>query len=115
MTKITDSILLSVKSKHTHDELVKKLDDLGIMDLSNYPKTHELFSDKHRSVPGFMKDESGRQEKYLEIVSLAPKLYAIKSQVLEESANNSTKTTFRAKGRFYNTFLTCFILKQYSL
>ena len=67
------------------------------MDLSNLPESHPLYSTKNRYIPGFMKDEGELKERYLEVISLAPKLYAIKSETLG-TATPETKTMFRAKG-----------------
>ena len=94
---LSDSVILQVKSKHSYEELLKKLDDTGVMDLSNLDPSHPLFSEKNKHSPGYMKTECCLKERYTEIISLAPKLYAIKSETLD-TPTTETKETFRAKG-----------------
>jgi hypothetical protein len=51
----TDSWVLAVREKRPDDAVVKLGDDL--MDCSNYEEDHALFSEKHKSAVGFLKNE----------------------------------------------------------
>ena len=67
----TDSLMFYVKGM-TREDLFKRL--FYIMDFSNYPKDHVLYSDIVKAVPGFLKDENCGK-KIVEVVGLRSKCY----------------------------------------
>ena len=67
----TDSLMFYVKGM-TREDLFKRLFD--IMDFSNYPKDHVLYSDIVKAVPGFLKDENCGK-KIVEVVGFRSKCY----------------------------------------
>ena len=72
----TDSYVLHVKNM-TRLHMLKKLSPL--MDFSNYPPQHPMFSTKHKGELGFFKDENAG-ECITEIIALRSKCYAMKTQ-----------------------------------
>ena len=70
----TDSLMFYVKGM-TREELFKRL--YAIMDFSNYPIDHPLYSKEVKAVPGFLKDENAG-EKITEVVGLRSKCYMYK-------------------------------------
>ena len=77
----TDSLILHCNN-HSTMEVMRKL--APIMDFSNLPKDHPLYSEVRKQVPGFMKNETPTDE-ILEIVAPKSKCYFLKLR------NTSTK------------------------
>jgi hypothetical protein len=76
----TDSFVYHIQTKDVYRDLEKIQQ---YFDFSNYPKSHFLFSDKNKKIPGFFKDESGG-EFITEFVSLKSKMYAFVRQEREK-------------------------------
>ena len=94
----TDSFFLEVKSKYKRDEILaqfknvrNELDPLaqGVLDTSNYPKDHPLYSNVNTSRLGCFKDEA-KGKKIVEFICLCPKQYSF---ILEGGKHDN-----RAKG-----------------
>ena len=85
----TDSFFLQCNNISIHDQLYPAMIRDGLLDTSNYPKEHQLFSNSYKTQLGNVKDEcSGK--KLIECIFLKPKCYSFKVQ------DNSEKR--RAKG-----------------
>ena len=82
----TDSLCYSIQTKDFYKDIKKHKD---LFDTSNYPKDHELYSDKNKKVLGKFKDETDGIP-ITEFVGLRSKLYAFKT------VNDHTQK--RAKG-----------------
>ena len=68
----TDSLIYEI----TEENLNEKLKELGdYFDFSNFPKSHELYSEKNKKVPGLFKDETSGQP-ISEFVGLRAKMYS---------------------------------------
>ncbi len=67
----TDSFLFAANISCSEWAL-KQLDD--VMDFSNFPKDHPLFSNERKKVPGYLKSEVGAGQ-IVEAVALKPKTY----------------------------------------
>ena len=61
-----------------------------LLDTSNYPKDHPLYSTKFASQIGKFKDESAGVQRFVDCIFLRPKLYSLKS--------DTTKHVIKAKG-----------------
>ena len=73
----TDSFFLKCKGISIHDQLYPAMIRDGLLDTSNYPKDHKLFSNLYKAQLGKVKDEcSGK--KLMECVFLKPKCYSFK-------------------------------------
>ena len=83
----TDSFLLKLRTHLSEDECVQQLHD--IMDTSNYPSSHPLYSREREKALGFLKDEVPTK-KILSFVGLKSKTYAIQIE--------GGKTEVKAKG-----------------
>jgi len=71
----TDSFVVLGKGM-TKPQALNKICDL--MDFSNYPKHHSLYSVKNKAVPGFLKDENEGGH-IVEFVGVKAKCYAIRT------------------------------------
>uniref|UniRef100_T1JU36 DNA-directed DNA polymerase n=1 Tax=Tetranychus urticae TaxID=32264 RepID=T1JU36_TETUR len=72
----TDSLIYEIKT----DDIRADLQSFAhIMDFSNYPKDHPLYSNIHNKKIGYLKDEMGG-EQIAEFVGIRPKLYALKTE-----------------------------------
>ena len=81
----TDSLLLHVKGMSRND-MLDRLSATDCMDFSNYPKHHPRYSDKHKSEPGYFKDESAGN--YMtEAIALKAKCYVTRT-ISADSASN---------------------------
>ena len=80
----TDSFFLEIKNIEL-ETLKKRMKDDGLLDTSNYPKDHPLFSDAHKAQIGLVKDEMcGRAIR--EWVHLRPKCYSLETEEGQGSA-----------------------------
>ena len=59
----------------TRNDVLDQLSDC--MDFSNYPKSHPRFSLKHKSIPGYFKDENSSNY-MVEVIGLKSKCYITK-------------------------------------
>jgi len=74
----TDSLILEVQTENVYQDLQLHLaDDPPTLDTSNFPKSHVLFSNQHKKVPGPMKDECAGLP-LEEVVLLAPNVKALR-------------------------------------
>ena len=88
----TDSFFLSLKNVCANSLLEKMARD-DVLDSSNYPKDHPLYSDRNRARLGCVKDETaGRAAK--EIIMLRPKAYSI----IYADSSAASEGIRRAKG-----------------
>jgi len=53
---ILDSLCYEIETEDVYEDMKSMLD---LLDTSNFPRAHELFSDKNKKVPGKFKDELG--------------------------------------------------------
>ena len=72
----TDSLVYLVE---TPDFYADMKEDSHLYDLSNFPKTHPMYSDANKKAIGFMKDEEPAN-KITEFIALRSKLYAYTTQ-----------------------------------
>jgi hypothetical protein len=73
----TDSLFISVEGLvNLHEEMYPAMIQDGLLDTSNYPKEHALYSNKLNSRLGCIKDEF-KGKTCREIVMLAPKCYSM--------------------------------------
>ena len=77
MMSDTDSFLFSFKKKTTN-EFLSNIEH--IMDFSNYPKDHTLFSRANAGQLGYLKDEMKGEAEISGVVALKSKCYSIKSR-----------------------------------
>ena len=94
----TDSFFLEVSNIDLQDQLLPMMFSDGLLDTSNYPHFHDLYSKKYENKVGLFKDESAGKEDYVEWVFLRPKCYSL----LSADGTSSHK----AKGVKRNTHLT---------
>ncbi|XP_053205831.1 uncharacterized protein LOC128390178 [Panonychus citri] len=71
----TDSLIYHLKTDNINHDL-QILSHL--MDFSNYPQSHNLFSNENKKKIGFVKNEVAGDE-ILEFIGIKPKLYALKT------------------------------------
>lgn len=69
----TDSFLFKTSNTKAYEKKV-----LPLMDFSNYPPNHPMFSEKNKAKLGFFKDELAGQYKISEFVGLRAKCYSMK-------------------------------------
>ena len=84
----TDSFFLECNGVSLENELLPAMVADRLLDTSNYPNTHPLYSNAIGKVIGKFKDESGGVQDYTEAVFLRPKCYYLES----------SKPTMKAKG-----------------
>lgn len=80
----TDSYFLEIKNIPLHALTQSMMHD-GLLDTSNYPPNHLLFSNKNASKVGLCKDESEAKVTYIEWVFLRPKCYSLLTQECQNS------------------------------
>ncbi|XP_015795590.1 uncharacterized protein LOC107371957 [Tetranychus urticae] len=99
----TDSLIYDIKS----DDITKDMEGLSsLMDYSNYPNDHVLFSDCNLKKVGYLKDEMGGKV-IEEFVALKPKLYAIKVEdAIMKRAKGVQKSVLKKKINF-DDYLNC--------
>jgi len=69
----TDSLIYRIETNNFFNDL--KFDLLDHFDALNFPINHFCFSNKHKNIPGYFKDEL-KSEIMTQFVTLRPKLYA---------------------------------------
>ena len=78
----TDSLAYEVKT----DDIFKDFENFkDIMDFSDYPKDHFLYSEKNKKKIGCMKDE-GNSKIFSHFIGLAPKLYSFIGKDINKNA-----------------------------
>lgn len=53
---ILDSLCYEIETEDVYEDMKSMVD---LLDTSNFPRTHELFSENNKKVPGKFKDELG--------------------------------------------------------
>jgi len=53
---ILDSLCYEIETEDVYEDMKSMVD---LLDTSNFPRAHELFSEKNKKVPGKFKDELG--------------------------------------------------------
>jgi hypothetical protein len=85
----TDSFFLECRNVDLQSQLLPAMIRDELLDTSNYPKDHALYSSKHANVVGKFKDEGAGTTQFTDWVFLRPKLYSLQS---------ATGCTAKAKG-----------------
>ncbi|XP_015794009.1 uncharacterized protein LOC107370543 [Tetranychus urticae] len=99
----TDSLIYAIKTQ----DIVSDLRYFSsIMDFSNYPKEHPLYSNVNNKKIGYLKDElAGKQ--IGEFVGIRPKLYAVKTEdEVKKRAKGVPRSILKNKITFED-YLTC--------
>ena len=73
----TDSFFLEIKNIDLHTQLLPQMLHDGLLDTSNYPQNHPLYSRQFENKIGLVKDESAGVDSYVEWVFLRPKCYSL--------------------------------------
>jgi len=73
----TDSFFLWIYG-FSADQLLTKMKEDGLLDSSNFPSTHPLYSEEHKARLGCIKDEA-EGDPFIEWVLLRPKCYSMKA------------------------------------
>jgi hypothetical protein len=74
----TDSLICRISNINLHRDLHPRMLADGLLDSSNYPKEHPLYSENFKARLGCIKDEV-QGESILEAVLLKPKAYSLKT------------------------------------
>lgn len=82
----TDSFLFKVSSAKKFFQYFH-----AFMDFSNYPPTHPYYSEDHKQMLGFFKDEFAAKQKCLEFIGLRSKCYSLKLIGLENNGLTDKK------------------------
>ena len=88
----TDSLFLCVYG-FSADQLLHEMKEDGLLDSSNFPSNHPLFSEEHKAELGCIKDEA-HGDPFIEWILLRPKCYSMKAHVKENKGEDKK----RAKG-----------------
>lgn len=72
----TDSFFLCIEGINTEKDLLPAMLERGLLDTSNYPSTHPLYSNKFKAKLGCIKDEAEGQP-FVEWILLRPKNYSM--------------------------------------
>jgi hypothetical protein len=91
----TDSFFLCVRNVDVERQLLPRMQADGLLDASNYPPQHELYSTKHKAQLGCVKDESAGV-RFKEWLLLRPKLYSFKSHQGQYGCKKAAKGIQRA-------------------
>ena len=75
----TDSFFLACKGVSVSRELLPAMKADGLLDTSNFPHEHTLYSSENANKIGLFKDESGAAIVYKEWIFLRPKCYSLLS------------------------------------
>jgi hypothetical protein len=75
----TDSFFLECRGVNLASQLLPAMKRDHLLDTSNYPTSHPLFSREHASDIGLIKDESGGVTAYKEWIFIRPKCYSLLS------------------------------------
>lgn len=87
----TDSYVLALGCPSV-DSAITMLKD--VMDTSNYPKTHSLYDESRKNVPGLLKNEMPTQD-IVECVAVRSKVYALRTEKSFDSRCKGVKKTAR--------------------
>ena len=99
----TDSFIYEI----TDDNLTKSLKELeDFFDFSNYPKTHCLFSEKNKRIPGLFKDETAGKV-ISEFVGLRSKMYSFILDGKECKSAKGVKKNVIKNELTHNDFKKC--------
>ena len=72
----TDSLFFTLTGADLYGQVFQKMMVDGLLDTSNYPRTHPQYSEAHKAELGCFKDE-GEGSVYSEFVLLRPKAYSM--------------------------------------
>jgi hypothetical protein len=89
----TDSFLFKTNNTEEYEKKIKKL-----MDFSNYPKEHKLYSTENKAKLGFFKDELGGKLSVTEFVGLRSKCYSLNMKE-KETLKKVEKKVCKGLGR----------------
>ena len=90
----TDSFLFKVSSAKKFFRYFR-----AVMDFSNYPQTHPSYSEDHKQMLGFFKDEFAGKQKCLEFIGLRSKCYSLKLIDLLDNVKLSDKKVCKGLGK----------------
>lgn len=76
------------------DIAMKKLRELGIVDTSNYPPDHELFSSDVRNLTGYLKNENPN-DPIIEVIAVRSKTYCIVTQKDQQNKCKGVKSNVK--------------------
>ena len=100
----TDSFLLRLKTPLSGDECIEQL--LDVMDTSNFPPSHRLFSNQNEKALGFLKDEVPCK-KILSFVGLKSKTYAYQIEGGETQIKAKGIPHYKKKQIPFESMLNC--------
>lgn len=104
----TDSLAYSVCTENIYEDFYKFRD---IMDFSDYPENHFLFSEKNKKKIGCMKDE-GNSKIFTHFIGLAPKLYSFTGVDVYKNAVKGIKKAAVQKNFRHEKFKKCLRLQK---
>ena len=109
----TDSLFLEIKDCSVYEKLLPAMMEDDLLDTSNFPKDHQLYSIKNKARLGCVKDESGG-EPYYEWILLKPKSYSLKSLVrkIEYKKAKGVKRATVAKVLNHDKYKCAYIQKK---
>lgn len=100
----TDSFLVLVKN-HSEDRVMSLIQD--VMDFSNLPPTHALFSAERSKQPGLLKNEIPHA-KITEVVALKSKTYSIRTNATNVQVNKAKGVVKNVKKKIpFNAYKAC--------
>lgn len=99
----TDSLAYMVKTEDIYKDFWKLRQ---VMDFSDYPKDHFLFSEKNKKRIGCVKDE-GNSKVFTHFVGLAPKLYSFLGVDVYKNAAKGVKKSVVKKSLRHDMFIKC--------
>src|SRR5438477_2138183 len=92
----TDSFFLEVIGVDMIWVLYRQMMEDGLLDTSNYPTLHQMYSDAHKAELGCIKDEF-KGHPYSEFVLLRPKSYSMKAMDIPKEDKRKSKGVARRK------------------
>ena len=101
----TDSLLYEIQTDNLEKDLEEKFDQ-GTFDFSNYSKTHFLYSEDFKRIPGCFKDECAG-EQIDSFVGLRSKMYAIKLKNRDIKAAKGVKKSVISQDLKFDSYLDC--------
>jgi hypothetical protein len=108
----TDSLFCSISQIDLHGQLHPAMLREGLLDSSNYPPEHPLFSNKHKAQLGCIKDEV-KGEPVEEAVFLKPKCYSMKTVGGKVNKKRAKGVQFCVKERIsHETFVQVFKFQE---
>jgi len=104
----TDSLMYEIKTEDLYKDMKS---DLELYDTSDYPKEHQLHSNKNKKVIGKMKDEACG-EILTEFVGLRPKLYSFKLGGEDHKKCKGVKKAVVQKSITHEDYVRCLLDKK---